>query len=158
MAPLPVPRPLPHVPAEDSNDDQLLHSFSDFISVFESHVQHHGRVHLPHPQRIGELLQELQSALKPHVSPPPRYTEVASYSYLHSSARRSSTELLHLRRENEQLRQVQRQCERLSAQLKESQVSGGISASCYSHLGIPPPLPSSDPPYPLVIVLLDLPS
>ena len=66
-------------------------------------------VHLPHPQRIGELLQELQSALKPHVSPPPRYTEVASYSYLHSSARRSSTELLHLRRENEQLRQVQRQ-------------------------------------------------
>lgn len=113
----------PHPPQE--TDDQLLHSFSDFISVFESHVQHHGHVRLPQPQRIAELLQELQSALlpvKPSVSPPPTYAEVAPYSYLQSSTQRSSTELLHLRRENEQLRQVQRQCERLSAQLKESQV------------------------------------
>lgn len=110
---------------QNEADDQLLSSFSDFISVFEAHVQHHGRVHLPQPHHIAELLQELQVSLlpvKPSVSPPPTYTEVAPYSYLHSSNRRSSTELLHLRRQNEQLRQVQRQCERMSAQLKESQV------------------------------------
>lgn len=110
----------------EGSDDQLLHSFSDFISVFEAHVQHHGRVHLPKPQRIAELLQELQTALVPpprsNVSPPPTYAEVVPYSYLQSSARRSTSELLHLRRENEQLRQVQRQCERMSAQLQESQV------------------------------------
>ena len=114
-----------------SGNDQLLHSFSDFISVFEAHVQHHGRVHLPKPQRIAELLQELQTALvppspRPNVSPPPTYAEVVPSSYLHTSARRSSSsQVLHLRRENEQLRQVQRQCERLSAQLNESQVCVG---------------------------------
>lgn len=116
--------------AEDS-DDQLLHSFSDFISVFEGHIQHHGRVHLPQPQRVADLLQELQSALlpppKPNISPPPTYAEVIPYSYMQSSRHRSSSssssELLHLRRENEKLRQVQRQSERLSAQLKESQVN-----------------------------------
>lgn len=93
--------------------------------MFESHVQQHGRVQLPQPQHVAELLQELQAALQPGKSglpPPPTYAEVAPYSYLHSSARRTSAELLHLRRENEQLRQVQRQCEQLSAQLKESQV------------------------------------
>lgn len=88
-------------------------------------MQHHGRVHLPKPQRIVELLQELQTALvprspRPNVSPPPTYAEVVPYSYL--QRRNSSSEVLHLRRENEQLRQVQRQCERLSAQLQESQV------------------------------------
>lgn len=113
------------VPSLTEGDDQLLQSFSDFISVFEAHVQHHGRVHLPQPQRIADLLQELQAALVPpksSESPPPTYAEVVPYSYLQSSARHISSELLHLRRENEQLRQVQRQCERLSAQLQESQV------------------------------------
>lgn len=108
--------------SQQEGDDQLLQSFSDFISVFEAHVQHHGRVHLPKPQRIADLLQELQASLvPPSVSPPPTYAEVVPYSYLQSRSR-SSSELLHLRRENEQLRQVQRQCERLSAQLQESQV------------------------------------
>ena len=117
----------------DHADDHLLHSFSDFISVFEAHVQHHGRVHLPQPQRVADLLQELQSALlpplKPSVSPPPTYAEVVPSSCImqsnirHRHASASSTELLHLRRENEKLRQVQRQSERLSAQLKESQVT-----------------------------------
>lgn len=111
--------------SQEEGDDQLLQSFSEFITVFEAHVQHHGRVHLPKPQHIAALLQELQAALVPprsSISPPPTYTEVVPYSYLQSSARRGSIELSHLRRENEQLRQVQRQCERLSAQLQESQV------------------------------------
>lgn len=113
------------------DEQQLMHSFSEFISVFECHVQHYGRLHLPGPssQHIAGLLKELQAALIPvkpsrNASPPPTYAEVAvPFSYLQSSARRSSSELLHLRRENEQLRQVQRHCERLSAQLKESQAS-----------------------------------
>ena len=113
-------------PQPSDSNDQLLHSFSDFISVFEAHVQHHGRVHLPQPQRVADLLQELQSALlpcpKPSVSPPPTYAEVVPYEHRHLSRQRSSSELLYLRRENEKLRQAQRQSERLSAQLKESQV------------------------------------
>ena len=104
--------------------DQLLHSFSEFISVFEAHVQHHGHIHLPKPQHVAEVLKELQTALAPpkSSSPPPTYADVVPHSYLHSNLHRSSNELLHLRRENEQLRQIQRECERLSAQLQESQV------------------------------------
>ena len=110
-------------------DDKLLQSFYEFITVFEAHVQHHGHVHLPQPQHICDLLQELQASLKSSHSPPPIYSEVVStlpYSHLHSSIKRSSNELLHLRRENEQLRLTQRECERLSAQLQESQVSYAV--------------------------------
>ena len=116
------------------DDDQLLKSFTDFISTFESHVQQHGHVHLPHPQRVATLLEELHSSLLPvtcNHSPPPTYTEVVTppFSFLQSSARKSSSELLHLRRENEQLRQVQRDCEKLSALLKQTQVHDNSTLS-----------------------------
>ena len=107
---------------DGGNEHQLLlNSFSQFKAAFETHV-HVGPGHLP-PHTIQLLQSQLHNLHAALVSPPPPYTPPVVTTRTRSSTSGSgSSEMLHLRRELESLRHVQRESERMSAQVKESQV------------------------------------
>lgn len=116
----------------ESDPQLLLRLFSDFKSAFESCVHESGEdsatLHLlpGTDQLLQSHLHQLNSALScpclPPYSPPTAIASSSSFATARTRSLSSTSELLHLRREVESLRQVQRDCEGLSAQVKESQV------------------------------------
>ena len=119
----------------DEGDQLHLQSLAEFRSAFESCLCVSGDGHTPHlPPHKYHILQahfdQLHSTLQQSALPPPYSVDTIPSSSSYGTARThmsslslsSSSELLRLRREMEGLRQVQRECESLSAQVKDSQV------------------------------------
>ena len=118
----------------DSDHQLLLSSFSEFRSTFEARMcssGDHSSVQLdPHTSRfLVSHLQELQAALlhpplllDPNQLPSSSRLSSSCLSPRNSVLGSGSSELMHLRHEVERLRQVQKECEGLSAQVKASQV------------------------------------
>lgn len=104
---------------------QLVDSFKSFINTFEVHMKLHGTPLLQ--EHITSVLAELQTSMVPtkseNIQPPPSYSEAVSVvvtSHLQSSSD-SNTEVIRLRRENEELRQLQLDRDKLNTQLVNSQ-------------------------------------
>ena len=108
------------------SSDQLLTSFQSFISSFELHMKLHGHEAPLHPDHIAGVLAELQTSSKSedtnHLPPP--YSEAVSVmvtTHMQSTSSDSNSEVIRLRRENEELRQLQLDREKLNTQLVEAQ-------------------------------------
>ncbi len=101
---------------------QLLKSFNSFLKQFEFHMKLHGTS--LQPAHIAEVLAELQS-IKPNeiIEHPPSYSKATSVvltSHIQSTSN-SNTEIIRLRRENEELRQLQLDRDKLNSKLVDSQ-------------------------------------
>ena len=105
----------------------LRDSFSEFKSAFESRIQD-GLKSLP-PDSVQVLQSQLQQLRTTLLVPPLPDTPLAITRTRgrSSTVLSSSSELINLRREVENLRHVQRDSERLSAQVIDSQVSGCVN-------------------------------
>ena len=115
---------------QDSNT-QLLRSFESFISDFEEHMKLHGYQTPPQPDHIAGVIAQLQTSIVSQQTlfneldksrPPPPYSEAVSVmvtSHL-QSATNSNSEMIRIRRENEELRQHQLDRDLLNHKLVES--------------------------------------
>lgn len=110
----------------EQSNTQLLNSFKTFISSLEFYMKlrgHQGPIQHDH---ITDVLSDLHTSDKPDgtVQPPPPYSEAISVmvtTHLQSASSDSNSEVIRLRRENEELRQLQFDRNKLNSQLVESQ-------------------------------------
>jgi hypothetical protein len=92
----------------DGKDDDVFESFRRFVTAFEKHV-HKDTPVPPHPEKVTQLLQELQQSL----SAPPSYLDTISCDFYsnvvsdtpHPTVDALQTEIERLRRDNQLLLQ-----------------------------------------------------
>ena len=92
---------------DKNTNEVLLESFRQFIQAFQDHTRKGGRVSVPHPEKVSQLLKELQQSL----SAPPSYLDAMSCDFYrsvtspvpHPTIDQLQTEIERLRSVNKQL-------------------------------------------------------
>jgi len=112
---------------QESNSE-LLTSFKSFLINFDTHLKLHSQQVPTRPDHIASILAELHKSTIDSKSDstdtePPPYSEAMSVMVTShfQFGPDSNSELIRLRRENEELRQLQLDRERLNAKLVDSQ-------------------------------------
>lgn len=114
----------------EDNNVHLLNSLESFICDFKEHMKFHGYQLPPQLDHIAGIMAQLQTSIVSHQANqldkkrPPPYSETVSSMTVTSHlqpASNSNSEVIRLRRENEELRQHQLDRDNLNQKLVEVQ-------------------------------------